>query len=300
VSHLQQISKNLNYIQYIIRKHESGGWNEKMAHQELKERLCELGLSVNQTKVYLSIFRHHITGVHNISKETNLHRQDIYRILSDLEKKGLIIRKLSHPLKVEAFPIEEGFRNLVAGEKNKYTEKMRTIEAKAQQLACILTEKYQQLKPEKEEPTFDLLTKEEAIANLGRVHIEKCRKRYWIATTGDVFLHYTPLRAEVAPALIENNVEVRILLHSIKNKELLEKTIRKENVRKGNIAIQCTDEFMLKSLAIYDSEVMVAMQTESKPFSVSALKTDESSLLKVFESIFESAWNAPNKTTLFP
>ncbi len=273
----------------------------KLAYQELLKHLCELGLSVNQTKVYLSVFRHRSTEVHNISKETNLHRQDIYRIISDLEKKGLIIRKISYPLKVEALPIEEGFRNLVTIEKNKYTEKMKDLEVRAQHLANILIEKYQQTEPEKEEPTFDLLTKEEAIANLGRVHIEKCRKRYWIATTGDVFLHYTPLRAEVRPTLAKNKVEVRILLHSIRNEDLLEKIIRKEKVRATNITIKRTDEFTLNSLAIYDTEVMIAMQqTENRPLSICALKTNEPSLLKVFEGIFESAWNAPEATTIFP
>jgi|WetSurMetagenome_2_1015567.scaffolds.fasta_scaffold02635_7 sugar-specific transcriptional regulator TrmB len=271
-----------------------------MSYPDQLKQLSDLGLSVNQTKVYLSVVRHKSTGVHNISKETNLHRQDIYRILTDLEKKGLIVRKLSHPVKVEAFPIEEAFKGLVASEKNKNAERMRDFEDRALQIAHTLAEKYQQKELEKEETTFDLLTKEEAIANLGRVHIEKCRKRYWVATTGDVFLHYTPLRAEVTPALSEKNVEVRILLHSIRNKDALEKVIKKENVRKGNIAIRSIDKFTLKSLAIYDLEVMIAMEAESRPFSVSALKTNEPSLLKAFESIFESAWNSSETTTIFP
>jgi HTH-type transcriptional regulator, sugar sensing transcriptional regulator len=271
-----------------------------MTSPDILKQLAELGLSVNQTKVYLSIFKHRSTGVHNISKETNLHRQDIYRILTDLEKKGLIVRKISHPLKVEAFPVEEALKILIASEKNRYAEQIRTLEDRAQQIVYALTEKYQQTEPEKEEPTFILLTKEEAIANLGKLAIEKCRKRYWVATTGDVFLHHTPLRSEVRPVLVKNKVEARVLIHSIKNKEFLERIIKKENMRMGNIAIKYTDKFILKSLAIFDTEVLIAMQTENKPFNVFALRTNEASLLKAFESIFESAWNGPETNIIYP
>ena len=70
-----------------------------LIQEELVNRLSQFGLTTNQSKVYLSIIHVGSISAGNISKVTFLHRQDIYKILPKLEKKGLITKTIGKPTK---------------------------------------------------------------------------------------------------------------------------------------------------------------------------------------------------------
>ena len=81
--------------------------------EDLVLKLESFGFTVNQAKVYLSIVQSGKTRVGNISKGTQLHRQDIYKLLPKLEKMGLITKTIDKPFMIEAIPIDEALETLI-------------------------------------------------------------------------------------------------------------------------------------------------------------------------------------------
>ena len=61
--------------------------DDVLSSNELAQKLNDFGLSINQAKVYLSVARLKVGSVSDISRETQLYRQDIYKIMPVLSKK---------------------------------------------------------------------------------------------------------------------------------------------------------------------------------------------------------------------
>jgi sugar-specific transcriptional regulator TrmB len=59
--------------------------------------LTQLGLTINQAKVYFALVKLGITNAKEISKTSNIVLQDIYRVMPSLEKLGLVERLVSSP-----------------------------------------------------------------------------------------------------------------------------------------------------------------------------------------------------------
>jgi sugar-specific transcriptional regulator TrmB len=85
----------------------------------IEKALCRLGLSKNEVKVFMCLAR---TGEHKaseVSEALSLHRTETYRILRDLEKKGLVSSVFEKPLKFIATPFEKALDALIETKKIK-------------------------------------------------------------------------------------------------------------------------------------------------------------------------------------
>jgi sugar-specific transcriptional regulator TrmB len=75
--------------------------------------LSELGLSSTQAKIYLTLTQQRAQTAHAISEASGVERSDVYRVLAQLEKTGLITTIISKPEQFYAISIEEGISNLM-------------------------------------------------------------------------------------------------------------------------------------------------------------------------------------------
>ena len=96
--------------------------------EDLVVKLENFGFTVNQAKVYLSIVQSGATRVGRISKNTQLHRQDIYKLLPKLEKMGLITKTIDKPFMIEAIPLEKALESLISKEREKSIERISRLE----------------------------------------------------------------------------------------------------------------------------------------------------------------------------
>ena len=78
---------------------------------EYVSTLTELGLSVSQAKVYLSLAKSRSLKAPEISLISGITRPDVYRILVELEKVGFIERKISKPVRFQAVPVKSVYPN---------------------------------------------------------------------------------------------------------------------------------------------------------------------------------------------
>jgi len=69
---------------------------------ELAEKLSEYGITYNQAKVYVAAAKLVIASVSQISKKSNVSREEVYRLLPKLEKLGLIEKTIERPLRIKA------------------------------------------------------------------------------------------------------------------------------------------------------------------------------------------------------
>jgi sugar-specific transcriptional regulator TrmB len=77
------------------------------------EILTSLGLSVAEAKVFFTLFKIGESTVGNLSKESGVARELVYRLLPKLKKRGLVEEIISKPKKFKAIPLKMAYEILL-------------------------------------------------------------------------------------------------------------------------------------------------------------------------------------------
>ena len=85
----------------------------------VEETLSRFGLLKNEIKVYLHLARVGEMKAGEIAEAISLHRTETYRILRDLEKRGIVFSIFEKPLKFTAVPLDKAIDMLVDAQKIK-------------------------------------------------------------------------------------------------------------------------------------------------------------------------------------
>jgi predicted DNA-binding transcriptional regulator len=94
----------------------------------LEKALARYGLSENEVKTYLYLAGVNEKRATEISETMSLHRTETYKVLRDLEKKGLVLSIFGKPVKFAAVPPSRGVDQLLETQKTriKLLEKEKT------------------------------------------------------------------------------------------------------------------------------------------------------------------------------
>ncbi len=106
-----------------------------MSDDENTDLLLGLGLTLNQARVYLAILKLEKTTVGQVAKFSKVRREEVYRILPALEKKGLVERLLGNPTEVRATVVSDALTFLVAEEKRKSDERLLGMKSTVKKLS---------------------------------------------------------------------------------------------------------------------------------------------------------------------
>jgi sugar-specific transcriptional regulator TrmB len=83
------------------------------------EILVELGLTHTEAKAYVALLCLKAATARNIHKASNIARQNIYQLLSDLEEKGLIEKVIAKPAKFKPIPADKAILILLQRKKER-------------------------------------------------------------------------------------------------------------------------------------------------------------------------------------
>ena len=89
--------------------------------------LIHLGLSKNEARVYLTLIKFGSQTAQEITKTTNIARQDIYRIAPKLLKKGLIEKTITTPTKYKATALKQALRALLKQRNNEFKKLQEAV-----------------------------------------------------------------------------------------------------------------------------------------------------------------------------
>jgi sugar-specific transcriptional regulator TrmB len=121
-----------------------------MLQEECINSLMDLGLTLVQAKIYLALSKLDNETIKTISKNSNLARQDIYRIMPSLERLGLVEKIIDKPTKYKATPIKIGFSTLLQQRIIQDAE----VQKKTNELLKILQEDKIKKESTSEDPQF--------------------------------------------------------------------------------------------------------------------------------------------------
>jgi sugar-specific transcriptional regulator TrmB len=252
--------------------------------EDLVVKLESFGFTVNQAKVYLCIVQSGKTRVGKIAKTTQLHRQDIYKLLPKLEKMGLITRTIDKPFMIEAIPIEKALETLILNERKKSEDRILHLENNLKEMIDSI-----QRQPQiKEETQFSLLTTDEAIRNRRTLTFKKLEKEaQLVASLENIQTQSTYFRD-----FLQTIAKTRLIVVTKEDDEATKKAIENIAPFAGQFTAKSIDEVACKNYQIIDNkEIWISTQQKTETGHPCMFYTNDQNIIKVYKENFRNAWN---------
>jgi len=259
----------------------------------IEDTLLKFDLSRNEIRVYLYLARSGMRRAREISDALSLHRTETYRILRDLEKRGLISSVLEKPLKFMATPFEETIDILIKAKKLK----IELLERKKKNLIDIwLSVPQQKVEPENKE-VFQILEGEEQIILKANEILEKTKEEiYVLAPDLELLRLYHSGFTDKLERFSKKNVKVRLLTnHSPKSRFIADK------MKLTDVKYVLSSAEELPSFIISDQEQLLFsikngndaqdLGTRRRKGRISSLWTNYEAFIKALKTLFLELWN---------
>jgi sugar-specific transcriptional regulator TrmB len=250
----------------------------------IERTLHRLGLSKNEIKVYIYIAR---TGEHKaseISEALSLHRTETYRILRDLEKKGLVSSVFEKPLKFIATPFEKALDVLIETKKMKISLLEKRKESLVDTWLSLPKPEAEQERKE----VFQILEGEDQISLKADEIINNAKKEVFVFTSEqDITNFYHSGFLDKLEKISKGNVNVQLLTnYSPKSCFFVEKI----KLKKAKYSLSAVDE-LPTFILIDDEQLLLLIRKNNGKKRVAALWTNYDAFRKALKTLFLELWN---------
>jgi sugar-specific transcriptional regulator TrmB len=147
----------------------------------IEETLSRFGLLKNEIKVYLHLARAGEKKAGEIAEAISLHRTETYRILRDLEKKGIVFSIFEKPLKFTAVPLDKAIDLLVNAQKIK----IRLLEQEKASLVELWQSMPQPKVTDTKKELFQMLEGEQQVLMKANELLERTEKEFQVFASAD-------------------------------------------------------------------------------------------------------------------
>ncbi len=256
-----------------------------MKCQKKIETLIDLGLTVRQARVYLALFRLGQSTTQQISKESKVGREDLYRVLSALEDLSLAEKVVSSPATFRAIPIGFALEILYKRKSDRLSE----LQEKIKDLQAT-EEKSKSTNPDKNTSEYILIPKKETVILRRRNAIINASMTIDVVNTWKRHMQAKYHYHEAAKRALQRGVRVRVVVDKPKDTRQLK--IMTELKRFSNFEIKYLAIPPTALLSIYDrKEAFVAAIPETPLGDSPAFWTNNPCLLTIAQGYFESIWS---------
>jgi sugar-specific transcriptional regulator TrmB len=255
-----------------------------MENQDNILTLTRLGLTANQTKVYLALFRSRLSTAKTISKKSGVARSDVYRVMAQLEKLGLVEKIISAPCKFRAISIHDAFVILIKRRKKVTSE----LQATTREILEKLENNNARTPLEEDETRFSLVSEQAAVlrekGTLTAVQRSFNVVTSWQNPHAAIFIDME----EIVKAL-QRGVEIRVIMDKPDEKILL--GTMKQLKQHPNFKIRYLLNAPKALISMYDmNEAWVCTCTNPVLEECPTLRTNNPCLLSILQDYFEMLW----------
>jgi sugar-specific transcriptional regulator TrmB len=248
--------------------------------------LSSLGLTILQAKAYLALVESGTSTIKEISKTSKVARQDLYRITSELQKKGLVEKVLAVPTEFKAIEITGATSILL------HRAHDEEIEMHKKALELMQRHKHRDVKakPEEREPLFIMIPQKEAIQRTTRA-LENAQTRMLSVISwrkfSDLMLNARKFRLEKA---LKRGLKLRFITEKPEDEKQIPKIVKTYR-KKYSFDVRYLPLAPPAHMALFDKkEVFLNTSITDALLETPLLWSNSSSLLEVLGHYFENKW----------
>jgi len=248
--------------------------------------LSELGLSNNQIRIYLSLLKLGAPAKAFIIYQTSgVPRQDVYRVLFELQQLGIVEKKISTPNEFSAVEPKKAVSILIENKKQHISE----LSFKAEIFSRKATERYCKLNPPPNKDRFMIITEKQAIIHKIKETIEQTQQIFYCIAPKREFLSCLTVLAESLKLVKEKDVKIKWITQ-LPDREEMPK-INDLLAKNRHIEVKCVSKPASVKFALSDDrEIVLAVFEEGNFAETPALLTNSSAVISLASNYFEDCW----------
>ncbi len=258
-----------------------------MQHEdEDLETLFKLGLTHLQAKIYLTLIKTGKATIKNISKASNVARQDVGRVTRELHELSLIKKAIAVPNEYEPIPLDEGITILLNRRKQETIALRENTSRLLQHFQVNNTENLHEI-----DPKFFIIPKREASIHQFIKALNNAQTSYDGVFFCDAVSLLPQVLDEPFEKFLRKGGKIRIIACKAENIGVLQK--RTQAFRsKGSFEVRYTPRSLLATSSIFDGKaILVTNSTAAKPDDTTSLLSNSPNIVGLAVDYFEQVWN---------
>lgn len=265
-----------------------------MGTEVILKVLSDCGLTETESKVYLFLAKSGVQKVRDVSVNMKMHKAQVYRILTDLEARGMVEKTFESPMRFTALPFEELLNLCIEIKRNE----ANALENEKDRLVTVW-KAFEIEKPPIEK--FVIIEGRNNIYSRIRYMLDRASKEFFVLTTelGVIRGDFAGLLdAGLTRARKDKDIWGKILTPITKqNFEIIK--IFTEKVTKGSLNIQWhyvnLEVRIFPRFVIKDEEEALFFVTSKEDTSITrredtGLWTNSQALVLALKTFFEELW----------
>ena len=247
----------------------------------------QLGLTLNQARTYLALVQSGPTTAKETSKNTHIPRQDIYRVIPQLQKTGIVEKQITTPTIYKATPIQQAIPILL---KHKIAQQ-KELQRKTEELLHDVKDNHAEIEPQEETSQFVIVPGKEFIVQRLKEALQKAQTSLDVVTSQKRFSQAILEFGEDYKKALKRGVKIRIATE----KHVAEKTAQ-ETVQ----TLRENPHFEVKYfpgppeaiVSIIDmKQAMITLSATAHLAGTESLWSNNTSFIALTQNYFENKWN---------
>jgi sugar-specific transcriptional regulator TrmB len=254
------------------------------------EVFLNVGLTQNQAKIYLALLKLGMeSNASSLFQISGVSRQDVYRVLEELERLGIVEIVVAKPNRFRAVSPKDAFSSLV-GEKIVYFNELNN---KAQSFAKEIMGKYGNPLHSFERDQIVIINEKHALLHKAQELIGKCQISV-DSIVPDEFMKWVTSCSDSYTQAKINGVKIRWIIRKPRNKEII-KLIHAELTKNPHMEVRCCSEISVK-VGIFDGkETVMAMFGDEEFAEGPTIWSNSPVIMNLAKAFFETEWKKGNK-----
>jgi sugar-specific transcriptional regulator TrmB len=254
--------------------------------------LSEFGLTENQAKVFIATTRLGTPTVSEVAEASEVRREEVYRLLPELEKMGLVERLLGKPIRLRTPNPTVSISLLVNLEKERAQDRIADLSNRSQQLLQYLGHHaIEEHLDGESESDFSLIQEKESIRTGIYDMISKSTQQLDLLFSRADLVWILSTQGEVLQNAVKRGVKVRIISEPSTGRDRLPKIIH----RRFPSEIEMPMKYLLNPTAFYivadQSQLVLITSGAGHLPSSKCLWTNNESLVALTHRNFEDHWH---------
>jgi sugar-specific transcriptional regulator TrmB len=255
-------------------------------HGRAEQILRELGLTHSQAKVYIALSR---LGKSRTAKEasnsSHVARQDVYRIIAELQQIGLVEKVIANPTRFKPTPIREALSLLL----EKRRSEIASLQEEAFELATAFPEKDHEAIFEEDKDQLVLVSDKIAFARPARKVAEAANRSIFMITSWREYVQLLSMQSEAWNNAVENGVYIRWLTEKSTNGGSIQGPATV--IRNPHFSLRVLPDIPVARLGGYDDVgAFISVSSNPNGAETTALWTSSRTIVSLVTEYFEMKW----------
>lgn len=254
--------------------------------------LQDMGFTKTQAKLYLTLIKLEEADVKTLCKNVNIPRPAVYRVLGELQKNGLVEKKICKPFKYSATPIQIGLQLIMMRNLHEFKE----LQKKTKKLLRNI-QYFDGKRPQEQKYEIGFVEGKDRIIQRIKNEYDNVKKSVDNLTTLQRFLQITDCCLESIAKALDRNIRHRIVI------EKTSEIVFPENVyallAKPNFEMRISSDRLRTNAIIFDQNIVTFNFYPSKSLKESPIiMTNHPSLISMCQDHFDKVWESSTEYQL--